>query len=176
MTQSRIFRGRYVELLFGIGLGKRPLSPMELMGYAKSGRRRELLSCGSVLPDSIKKLPEHDLRRHRDQGEIPQRVALFLRAYDSQLCGLLFDVGLAYAWTYQGSKPDFDEEAMSYLSGKFHLMNGTRVVANELGLAWVDPVSADTTIFIPHRMILCVGSSLTRRYRRISSGSNPSLT
>ena len=174
MKQTRVYRGRCVELLFGIG--KRPLSPMELMGYAKSGRRRELLACGSVPQDTVKKLPAHDLWRHRNQGEIPKRVVHFLRAYDSQRCGLRFDAALAYVWTYQGSRPDFDDEAMSYLSGEFHLMNGTRVVANELGLAWVDPVSADTTIFIPHRMILSVGSSLTRRYRRISSGSNPRIT
>ncbi|MBZ0134892.1 MAG: hypothetical protein K8I27_00800 [Planctomycetes bacterium] len=176
MAQTRVFRGRYVELLFGIGIGKRPLSPMELMGYAKSGRRRELLACGSVPPDTVKKLPAHDLWRHRNQGEIPKRVVHFLRAYDSDSRNLCFDAALAYVWTYQGSRPDFDEEAMSYLSGEFPLLSGTRIVANELGLAWVDPVSVDTTVFIAHSMILRVGVSRTRRDKRISSGSNPRIT
>lgn len=68
----RVVVGRTVELVFGVGLGGRPLSPMELMGYVKSGLRRELLGCGSVPPDTIKKLPAHDLWRCRNQGEIPK--------------------------------------------------------------------------------------------------------
>ncbi|MBZ0136063.1 MAG: hypothetical protein K8I27_06790 [Planctomycetes bacterium] len=175
MSHPRLYRSWYVELLIAAGLGGRPLSPMELMGYAKSGRRRELLNCGSVPPDSVKKLPVIKLWRYRNQGELPDRVARALKDYDRRRRNLCFDAALAYVWTYQGSKPDFDEDAMSYLSGEFPLLSGTRVVANELGLAWVDPVSIETAIFIPHDMILRFGVSQTRRDRRVSSGSNPSI-
>ena len=176
MAQTRVYGGRFAEFVFGVGLGSRPLSPLELMGYAKSGHRRELLGSGSVAPDSVKKLPVIDLWRYRNLGELPDRIVRALKDYDRGRHNFCFNAALAYVWTYQGSKPDFDEDAMSYLSGEFSLLHGTRIVANELGLAWVDPVSVNTTIFIAHSMILRVGVSRTRRDRRISSGSNPSLT
>ena len=176
MSQTRVYRGRFVELVFGVGLGKKPLTAWELMGYAKSGLRRELLGCGSVQPDSVKKLPVHPLWRYGTQGRLPVGVTGALKEYDRERRGLCFDAGLAYLWTYPGSRPDFDEAAMSYLCGEFPLLAGTRVVANELGVAWVDPISVDTTVFIPHSMIHRVGVSRTRRDKRVSSGSNPRIT
>lgn len=176
MTQRRVYLGRTVELVFGVGLGGKPLSPMELMGYAKSGHLRELLGCGSVPPDTIRKMPMRDFGWWSNHGEIPKKVWQPLHTYSGLDFDILIATCLAYVWTYPGRHPDFDEAAMTYLSGLFIVLAGTRVVANESGLAWVDPVSTDTTVFVPHAMIMDMGLIRTRRNKRVSSGSNPSIT
>ena len=172
MNNARVYRGRYVELLLGVGLGGQPLSPMELMGYAKSGLRRELLSCGGVPPDSVRKLPESDLSRIHNPDERLMSIMYALRSYNDAPRRLLFDAHLAYVWICRADRLDFDAAAMEYLSGAFELLPRTRIVASEIGVAWVDPVAVDAAMFIPHTMLNRVGADRdTRRPKGVGSGT-----
>ncbi|MBZ0134890.1 MAG: hypothetical protein K8I27_00790 [Planctomycetes bacterium] len=165
MRERTVYRGEFVEIVFG-SHGTEPMTPLQAVWCAWGGGGYALSTSEGVIPIHWPAPPAVDLALYENRQFVPDRLACRLRGYDAGRLDLKITADCALIWPLGGQLEDGRARTRTYSAGEFAVVTGTRLVATELGVAWIDSIHERTAVYVPYAMMGPVQASrVDKRHR-----------